>query len=96
MFDPAPRSAAVPLVSCQTLGWYHSLFGGEAHAGEALAYIRRCGFDAIDYHFEGVYTANQIRNGVTSPSDRTTGVDGRFAEIGSIYRSVYPNPHHPE
>lgn len=67
MFDPAPRSAAVPLVSCQTLGWYHSLFGGEAHAGEALAYIRRCGFDAIDYHFEGVYTANQIRNGVTSP-----------------------------
>jgi len=56
------------LLSCQTLGWYHNtVFGGEQDANAALAFIRDCGFDGIDYHFEGVYTATQIRSGVKSP-----------------------------
>ena len=61
-------------LSCQTLGWYHNtLFGGEQTADAALAFIRNCGFDGIDYHFEGVYTATQIRNGAKSPVfDQTT------------------------
>ena len=56
------------LLSCQTLGWYHNtVFGGDQTADAALAFIRDCGFDGIDYHFEGVYTATQIRNGAKSP-----------------------------
>lgn len=56
------------LLSCQTLGWYHNtVFGGEQTANAALAFIRECGFGGIDYHFEGVYTATQIRNGAKSP-----------------------------
>ena len=53
-------------LSCQTLGWYHTAFGGEKNADKALSFIRSCGFEGIDYHFEGVYTATQIRAGSRS------------------------------
>ena len=62
------------LLSCQTLGWYHNtIFDGDQTADAALAFIRDCGFDGIDYHFEGVYTATQIRNGAKNlVFDQTT------------------------
>ena len=61
------------LLSCQTLGWYHSIFDGEKNVDAALKFIRNCGFDGIDYHFEGVYTITQINNGSRSAIfDQTT------------------------
>lgn len=55
------------ILSCQSLGWYHTLFGGDRNAEAALSFLERCGFNALDYHFEGVYTAPQIRDGMLSP-----------------------------
>ena len=54
-------------ISCQTLGWYHTAFGGDQHAEKAFSFIRQCGFEAVDYHFEGVYTHASITEGKMSP-----------------------------
>ena len=53
-------------ISCQTLGWYHTSFGDQ-NAADAFSFIQSCGFEAVDYHFEGLYTASQIRSGSRSP-----------------------------
>lgn len=55
------------LISCQTLSWYHTLFDGDKNPEEAFSFICRCGFTAVDYHFEGLYTATQIRERLRSP-----------------------------
>ncbi len=55
------------LISVQTLYWYHKTFGGDQNADESLAFIRSCGFDAIDYHFEGLYSYGQITSGMKNP-----------------------------
>ena len=55
------------LISVQTLYWYHKNFGGDQNANEALSFIRSCGFDAIDYHFEGLYSYSEIISGKKNP-----------------------------
>ena len=71
------------LISCQTLSWFHVLFDGERDAEKAFAFIRNCGFEALDYHFEGLYTATQIREGLCSPI-----FDRSIDEILEYYRPV--------
>lgn len=55
------------MLSIQTLGWYHSTLGGEENAEAAFSFARQCGFEAIDYHFEGHYASTHISKGITNP-----------------------------
>lgn len=48
-------------VSVQTSGWFNPLFGGEANAFEAFAFLKSCGFDAIDYNIDTKYPSADVR-----------------------------------
>ena len=53
-------------LSIQSAGWYGVLFG-DAKAEEAFAFIKSCGFDAVDHNLDSALTQNQIKNRERSP-----------------------------
>ena len=68
-------------ISVQTADWYDVLFGAEAGADEAFAYIKSCGFTAVDYNLD--QTMPNINKG-----DVGTFFDRSVEEIIAFYCPV--------
>jgi len=53
-------------VSVQTGNWFDNLFGGEKGADAAFAFIKNCGFDALDLNIDHALSPTRIKNGEPS------------------------------
>ena len=51
MFATKTINNSLP-ISIQTLGWFHNIFEESNEIDSALKWIKKCGFNSIDYHFE--------------------------------------------
>ena len=71
------------MVSVQTGGWYNTLFGAESGADEAFAFIKSCGFEALDYNLDQSLTNTQIENG-----ERSELLDQPLEKLLEYYRPV--------
>lgn len=70
-------------VCVQTASWYDNLFGGDKGADEAFAFIKSCGFDAVDYNINHMMPAGPLYRG-----ERTTFFDASLEELLAYYRPV--------
>lgn len=70
-------------VSVQTGDWYDELFGGDAGADEAFAFIRSCGFDTVDYNIDHTLPGNKINDGTLNDY-----YDASVEELLERYRPV--------
>lgn len=62
-----------PQICIQTGDWYNELFGAEAGADEAMAFIKNCGFDLLDLNIDHALSSGKINKGETdSFTDQTT------------------------
>ena len=71
-----------PILSVQTGNWFDKLFG-EAKVDEAFAFIKECGFEAMDYNLDHNHTPTQINNG-----QRSVFLDQPMETILEYYRPV--------
>ena len=71
------------IISVQTGDWYDDLFGAEAGADEAFAFIKSCGFDALDYNLDHTLRPSQVENGECSAL-----LDKPLEELLEYYRPV--------
>lgn len=69
-------------ISVQTGNWFDKLFG-EAKVDEAFAFIKECGFEAMDYNLDHNHTPTQINNG-----QRSVFLDQPMETILEYYRPV--------
>lgn len=71
------------LICVQTGNWYDKRFGGDAHADEAFAFIKSCGFNAVDFNIDQTMNAGLISRG-----ERNTFYDASLEELLELYRPV--------
>ena len=71
------------LVCVQTGNWFDRLFGGDADADRAFAFIKSCGFDAVDFNIDQTMSAGLISRG-----ERNTFYDAPIEEPLEHYRPI--------
>lgn len=69
-------------VSVQTGNWFDNLFGLE-NADAAFAFIKACGFDAVDFNIDTVLPGSAIRSGELTPF-----YDASIEELCAYYRPL--------
>jgi len=50
-------------ISVQTGGWYDAMFNNGGKEDEAIAYIKNCGFDSLDFNIDQMLPGKEIRSG---------------------------------
>lgn len=70
-------------ISVQTGDWYDELFGGDERVDEAFQFIRKCGFDTLDYNLDHTLPGHTIRDGSLN-----TFYDADIEELLERYRPV--------
>lgn len=70
-------------ISVQTGDWYDLMFQGDKHPDEAFAFIKSCGFDAMDYNMEHTLMPQEIVDGTLN-----TFYDATIEELLERYRPV--------
>jgi len=70
-------------VCTQTACWYDDLFGAEAGADAAMAFIKNCGFDAVDYNIDHTLSTYALAKG-----EKNTFYDASVEELQAFFQPL--------